>query len=95
MGCCHGTGRCTRPGTSSPASSEALPERQKNGEQRFGAISANPQERSVFLSVQDEVSELLLLVLGACVAHKVLVHLKLEIVANMKHQGISYGNLDF
>lgn len=49
----------------------------------------------MFLSVQDKFSELLLLALGACVAHKVLVHLKFEIVANVKNQGISYGNLDF
>ena len=49
----------------------------------------------MFLSVQDKFSELLLLALGACLAHKLLVHLNFGIVANINNQGISYGNLNF
>lgn len=48
------------------------------------------------LTVQGKLSELLLLlVLGACLAHKLLADLKLEAVVNIKNQRISYRNLDF
>lgn len=48
------------------------------------------------LTVQGKLSELLLLlVLGACLAHKLLADLKLEAVVNIKNQSISYRNLDF
>lgn len=47
------------------------------------------------LTVQGKLSELLLLVLRACLAHKLLADLKLEAVVNIKNQRISYRNLDF
>lgn len=56
----------------------------------------NPRGFPIFLSVQDKLSELLLLLaLGACLVHKLFAHLKFEIVVTIKSQGISYRNLDF
>lgn len=42
----------------------------------------------MFLNVWDKLSELcLVLALGACLAHKSLAHLKVEIVISIKNRG--------
>lgn len=90
----HGTWSRMPPGTSTPASSEALIDWQKNCGLVFSFLSTH-RGVPVFLSVQDKLSELLLLALGACLTHKLLAHLKREIVVNIKNRGISYRNPDF